>query len=177
MQRLAAVDHQQLQWKQTAFGARDFELRSGEGRVGVLYWPKLLSDRAVAECDGGTWYVERIGFFRHRTVVVEAGSGQEVASFEPDWMGDGDLVLADGRVFHWYKTKTLRDSWALVDNGDNLVLEVHEGMRWFKHEADVVLHVHPESSPELPFLVLVSWYLGYTKIQDTAAAVAATCVA
>jgi hypothetical protein len=36
----------------------------------------------------------------------------------------------------------------------------------------VVLHVHPGSSPELPFLILVSWYLGYTMIQDVAAACA-----
>jgi hypothetical protein len=176
MQRLEAVDHQQLLWKQMGFGARDFELRSGDDLVGVLYWPKLLSDRAVAECAGGKWHIERVGFFRHRTVVVDIDSGLEVASFEPDWLGDGDLALADGRAFQWYKTKALRNSWALVDKDGYLVLEVHEGMAWFKHEADVVLHVDPGSSPGLPFLVLVSWYLGFTKIQDTAAAVAATCV-
>jgi hypothetical protein len=174
--RLETIDYQQLLWKQTGFGARNFELRSGDDLVGVLYWPKLLSDRAVAECASGKWYADQVGLFRHRTVMTDLDSGLEVASFEPGWMGDGDLVLANGHVFQWYKTKALCNSWALVDPGDNLVLEVHEGMRWFKHEADVVLHVHPGSSPELSFLILVSWYLGYTQIQDEAAAVAAACV-
>ena len=175
MEALTAVDTQKLMWKQTGFGARDFELRAGDDLVAQLYWPKLLSDLAVAECAAGTWHIDRLGFFRQRTVVTLPGSDLEIASFEPDWLGDGDLVLADGRVFQWYQTKTLCNSWALVSPDGSLLFEVHEGMRWFKHEADVVLHVAVDAMPELPLLILVAWYLGYTKLQDVAGAVAATC--
>jgi hypothetical protein len=168
---------EQLMWKQTGLGARDFRLCAGDDLVGELYWPKLLSDCAVARCAAGKWHIDRVGFFRQRTVVTEVDSGAEVASFESDWLGDGDLVLADGRLFHWYATRALANSWALADEDDNVLLEIHEGTRWFKHEVGVVLHTNVKVCPELPLLIFVSWYLGYTKIQDAAAAVVATTTA
>ncbi len=172
MQRLERVDCGKLIWKETGWGSRDFELWSGEDLVAVLYWPKWLSDRAVAECAAGKWYFDRVGFFRQLYVVTDANSGAEVACFEPDWLGDGDLVLATGRVFHWCQTKMLCNSWALADEEENAVLEIHESMRWFKHEAEVVPHVQAGSWPELMLLILVSWYLAYNRLTDTAAAVA-----
>jgi len=174
---LASVDLDNLLWKQMGLGARDFELRSGDDLVARLYWPKLLSDRAVAQSAAGTWHIDRLGFFRRRTVVTPAGSDLEIASFEPGWSGDGDLILADGRAFQWYRTKVLRNAWALVDQDDTLWLEVHEGMRWFKHEADVVVHVVPDSAPELSLLILTTWYLVFANLQDSAAVVAATTAA
>lgn len=174
IKKLDSVDRNQLMWKQTAWGARDFELWSNEDLVAVLYWPKLLSDRAVAECAVGRWYVDRPGFFRRRTVVTEAESGVEVASFEAGWLGDGDLVLADGRVFHWFKTKAFRNFWALTGQDDALLIEIHAGLNWFKYEADVLLQRGAESLPELCLLIAATWYLGYMYIQDSAAAAAAT---
>jgi hypothetical protein len=177
MKKLEAVGWQRLLWKQTKFGAYDFELRAGEDLVGVLYWPKFLSERAVAECAAGKWRVDRVGFFRRRTVVTEADSGLEVASFEAGWLGDGDLVLSDGRAFQWYRTKAfLNNAWALADESGNAVLEVKTWMHWFKYRADVALHVEPGARPELPLLVLTAWYLGFMQMQDAAAVVAATCV-
>ena len=175
MKALIAVDTQKLMWKQTGFGARDFELRVGDDLVAKLTWPRLLSDLAVAECATGTWHIDRPGFFRQRTVVTLPGSDLEIASFEPGWLGDGDLVLADGRVFQWYQTKALRYSWALVGPDGDLLFEVHEGTRWFKHEAHVVLHAAVDAMPELPLLILTTWYLGFSQLQDAAGAVAATC--
>jgi hypothetical protein len=177
MKNLASVDLNNLLWKQMGLGARNFELRAGDDLVAVIYWPKLLSDRAVARSAAGIWQIDRLGFFRQRIVVSPAGSDLEIASFEPGWLGDGDLVLTDGRVFQWYRTKALGNAWALADQDDNLLFEVHEGMRWFKHEADVVLHVAVDSMPELLLLILTTWYLAFAYIQDSAAVVAATTAA
>jgi hypothetical protein len=175
VQRLEYVDLGQLIWKQTGFGARDFELGSGDDLVGVLYWPKLLSYRAVAESAEGRWHLDRVGFFRRRVVVTEAGSSLEIASFEPNWFGEGDLVFSDGRMFHWYRTKALCDHWALADESDHVVLEIRAGMRWFKYECDVVLYVGADLASDTTLLILIGWYLLYMKIQDLVVAVAATC--
>lgn len=172
---LTAIDTHNLLWKQMGLGARNFELRAGDELVARLTWPKLLSDRAVAECAAGTWHIDREGFFRLRTVVTQPGSELEIAGFEPDWLGDGDLVLADGRAFQWYRTKALGNSWALADPDERLLFEVHQGTRWFKHEADVELHVAVDALPELPLLILTTCYLGFSQLQDAAGAVAATC--
>jgi hypothetical protein len=164
--------------KQTRFGARDFELHAGDDLVGVLYWPKLLSDRAVAETASGRWHIDRLGFFRDRVAVTDAGSGEELATLAFDIWGDGDLAMANGRVLHWYRTKAfLRNTWALTDEEDTLLLEMEAGMRWFKYQ--VFIDPQPEAGNlgELALWVLVCWYLGYVKMQDAAGAVAATSAA
>ena len=176
MQGLRSVDYRQLMWKQVAFGAREFELRAGDDLVGRLYWPKWLSDRAVARCADGVWLIDRLGFFRDKIVVTDMGSRNKVGSFVPNWLGDGRLSLINGRVYQWYKTKAFSNSWAFVDKNDVVLLEIHDWMRCFKHEADVKLRIGAASLPELTLLVLIGWYLVYMYIQDTAAAVAATCV-
>jgi hypothetical protein len=178
MQRLEATDRQDLMLKQTRFGARDFELYAGDDLVGVLYWPKLLSDRAVAETASGRWHIDRLGFFRDRVAVTDAGSGEELATLAFDMWGDGDLALADGRVLHWYQTKAfLRSAWALTDEQGTLLLEMEAGTRWFKYQ--VYIDLQPEASALRPLApwTLVCWYLGYVKMQDAAAAVAATSAA
>ncbi|MFZ5915408.1 MAG: hypothetical protein ACOYZ7_00560 [Chloroflexota bacterium] len=174
MQRFESVDWGELTWKQTGLGARHFELRAGEELVGVMYWPRLLSQRAVAGCAVGKWHIERVGLLRQRTVVSEADSGREVASFEPGWLGDGDLTLADGQVLRWRCTDCLSHAWALTGERGQAVLEVKTWLHWFKYRADVVLHAALDSRPDLPLLIFVTWYLGFMHIQDVAAVVATT---
>ncbi len=175
MQRLEFTAMQNLMLKQTRFGARDFELHAGDDLVGVLYWPKLLSDRAVAETVDGRWHIDRLGFFRDRVAVTDAGSGAELASLAFDMWGDGDLALADGRIFRWYRTKAfLRNAWALTDEDSTLLLEMEAGMHWFKYQVYVDLQPEAETLGELAHWILVCWYLGYVKLQDAAGAVAAT---
>jgi hypothetical protein len=172
MKELASVDRRILMWRQTRFGARDFELRSGDDLVATMYWPKWLSECAVAEDAENKWCLDRLGLFRRRVVITEADSGVEVASFEPDWRGDGELYSTHGEIYHWYRTKAFRNFWALADGGENVILEVQAGTRRFKYEADVVLPVRSEALPGLSLLIVTTWYLGYMQIQDAAAAAA-----
>lgn len=176
MKGLRSVDHRQLMWKQVAFGAREFELRAGDDLVGKLYWPKWLSDRAVAICADGSWLIDRLGFFRDKVVVTDMGSSTRVGSFIRNWLGDGMLSLVIGREYQWFRTKVFSNSWAFADKNDVVLLEIHDWMRCFKHEAEVKLRIGVTSLPELPLLILIGWYLAYMNIQDAAAAVAAACV-
>jgi hypothetical protein len=177
MKNIKSVDYHQLMWKQTRWGGRYFELLSGEDIIGVLYWPKWLSDRAVVKSGDGKWVIDRVGFFRDRVVVTEVDSGAEVASFEMGWLGDGDVTLANGKVYKWFRTGILSNNWVLEDENGDLVLEIKEWMHWFKHRAQIVLRVGSITRPELPLLIYMSWYLAYMQMQDAAAVVAATTAA
>ncbi len=177
MRGLRSVDYRQLRWKQVAFGARDFELRAGDELVGKLYWPKWLSDRAIAKSADGVWLIDRPGFFRDKVVVTDLGSKVKAGYFIPNWLGDGKLSLINGRAYQWYRTKVFSNSWAFADKNDVVLIEFHEWMRCFKHEAEVKLRIGAVLVPELPLLIHIGWYLAYMNIQDTAAAVAAACVA
>jgi hypothetical protein len=175
MQGLRSVDYRELLWKQVAFGAREFELRAGEDLVGRLYWPKWLSDRAVAKCADGVWLIDRLGFFRDKVVATDMGSRGRVGTFVPNWLGDGKLSLVNGREYQWYRIKAFSNSWAFVDKNDAVLIEFHDWMRCFKHEAEVKLRMGVTSLPEISLLILLGWYLAYMNIQDAAAAMIAAC--
>jgi hypothetical protein len=174
MRRIDSVDLGKLIWKQKQFGAHDFELRSDEELVGSMYWTKWFSDRAIAETADGAWELDRPGFFRDRVLVTERQSGIEIAVFDKGWFGEGTLSLRGGRSMEWHRTKAFCNHWALSNEEDEIILEIREGMRWFKHEADVVLHPGADKESDLPLLILVGWYLVFMSIQDSAAVVAAT---
>jgi hypothetical protein len=127
-------------------------------------------------CSDGVWLIDRLGFFRDKVVVTERASGNQVARFAPNWLGDGMLSHSSGRGYNWYRTKALCNSWAIADKNEAVILEMHDWMRCFKHEAEVKLRIGATSLPELSLLILTGWYLAYMNIQDAAAAMVAVCV-
>jgi hypothetical protein len=137
LHRLKSVDYNQLMWMQTGFGVREFELWSGKDLVGVLYWPKWLSDHAVAECGDGRWILDRVGFFRDRGLAIKAGTEEELARVTFDWAGDSELTLSNGRRYQLFRTGFLNNNWTLSDENEGVVYKLREGMRWFKHDAEV----------------------------------------
>jgi hypothetical protein len=177
LHKLKSVDYNQLMWKQTGLGVREFELWSGEDLVGVLYWPKWLSDVAIAECGDGTWSLDRIGFFRDRAVAFRTGTEEVLANVTFDWAGDCDLTLSDGRRYQLFRTGFLSNNWTLSDENEDVVYKLREGTRWFKHDAEVDLQVGAIMLKELPLLIFLGWYLVYMHLQDGAAAAAAVSAA
>jgi hypothetical protein len=174
MKNIKSVDYHQLQWKQKKWGGSDFELSSGDDRVGVLYWPKWLSDRAVVKSGDGNWIIDRVGFFRDRVIVIDVENGKEVAGVEFGWLGDAEVTLVNGKAYKWYRTGILSNNWIMADENDELVFEIKEWMHWFKHRADIVMRVGSITRPDLPLLIFLSWYLAFMQMQDAAAVVAAT---
>lgn len=166
-----------LVWTQPKWSADRYELRAGEETLGELYWTKCLSDEAIARCGESTWILDRLGFFRDRVAAVERGSGTLAASLTFDWLKDGDLVLADGRSYHWYRTRVFDTAWALADKAGGPVFEIQLGMKWFKHQASVRLWPDAQAIPELGLLLCLGLYLSVCTMQDMAGAVAATTAA
>ncbi len=173
MKEQQSMSPRTLIWKQPKFGVDHYELRAGENLIGELYWTMWLSDRAIARCRYGEWEFDRVGCLRQRVLAIDSRSRLQAASFEIGWLYQGDIHLANGRVYRWCRTKAFRDAWAVVDEKDELVYEIQIGMRWFKHQASVSLAVD-NRYPELDLLVCLGLYLGICSMQDAAAAVAAT---
>jgi hypothetical protein len=177
MTPLEMIAARTLVWTQPKWIADRFELRAGEEVLGELYWTKCLSDQAVARYGNSTWILDRRGFFRDRVVAIEPGTKELAASFTFGWLQDGDLVLADGRSFRWYRTKIFDTAWALVDNADGAVFEIRLGADWFKRKAAVRLWPDAKAKPGLGLLLSLGMYLAICTMQDAAGAVAATSAA
>jgi hypothetical protein len=167
MKRLNEVDLGNLVWTQPRFGLWEFELRAGDELVGTMIWPKWLSDLVEAACGDGRWTIDRTDFFGQRVVMRRGESESVVATLEFDWLREGALACSSGRVFNWHRTRAFCNYWGFVDEQSEMVVEIREAMRWFKHEADVVLHAGAEALPELPLLVLMGWYLCFITLRDS----------
>ncbi len=160
-------------WRQPKFGVDHYQLLDGEKLIGELYWTRWLSDRAIAHCRQTAWEFDRVGCLRQHVVAMDSRTEVQAASFEIGWLYEGDIRVANGRVYRWHSTKAFRNAWAVVDEKDELVYEIEIGTRWFKHEASVFLAVD-NLYPDLDLLVCLGLYLGICTMQDAAAAVAAT---
>ncbi len=172
MKPLESLTETTLLWKQPKWSVDHYELWSGEDQLGELYWTKCLSDEAIARFGGSTWILDRRGFFRDRVVAVEFGSKALAASFTFDWLNDGELLLPDGRAFHWYRTKILDTAWALVQKAGSAVFEIQLGMKWLKHQATVRLSPDAQAIPKLALLLCLGLYLSVCTMHDSAAAAA-----
>jgi hypothetical protein len=119
-----------LIWKQLRFNEDYFELAdniNSEVVYASIDWPKWLSDLAIARSAVGIWHFDRQGWTR-RTITVARSletpsySGMDnqsdflnIANFEVGWFWEGDLVLKNDEIFHWYRTKIFRNAWAMTE--------------------------------------------------------------
>lgn len=163
-----------LVWKQPKWSVDRFELQASGQVLGELWWTKCLSDQAFARYGESTWVFDRTGFFRDRVVAAEPGAKVLTASCTFALLQDGDLVLGNGRSFHWYRTELLDTAWAFADQAGGAVFEIRLGMRWFKYEASVRLWPAAQALPELGLLLCLGMYLSVCSMQDMGAVVAGT---
>jgi hypothetical protein len=177
MMPLESLTTTTLVWHQPKWSADRYELRAGQEVLGELYWTKFLSDQATARCDGSTWVLDRRGFFRGRVIATEPGSERVVARLDFEWLKDGNLILADGRSFRWWRTKIFDTAWALADGAGGEVFEIHLGMKWFKVQATVRLGPEARAIPELGLLLCLGMYLSVCTMQDYAAVAGAATTA
>jgi len=98
MRKISALVDHGIVWQQLLGFKSEFELRFGDDLVGTMKLPKMLSSSAVFQCEEGSWTIERLGFLSSKTVVRNAASGAEIATYVGRaWKGGGTLTLLDGR--------------------------------------------------------------------------------
>jgi hypothetical protein len=174
---LEAIGKKSLLCRQTKFGAFDFELFLGDDLIGRMYWPKWLSDEAVATCADGDYLINRLGFFAHRAVMLDMETEREVATVNIKWLGDCEITFHDGRTFQLFQTKAFCEHWVLSDENDETVIEIKPGTHWFKYVVEIDLHAKSGQTAAAPSLIMLCWYLIFMNTQDAAAAVVASSVA
>lgn len=174
MKSLANLAYKNLLWKQPKFAVDHFQLFAGDDLIAYIYWTKWFSDRAVARCSQGNWAFDRVGFFRRRVIVTQADADEVLASLDLGWLNEGQVKLANGHLFDWYRTGAWGNNWIMAEEEGGILFKIYFGMHWFKHQARVIMDSGVKKIPELPLLLCLAMYLGFCNIQDTAGAVAAT---
>ncbi|MBN1933859.1 MAG: hypothetical protein JW934_04290 [Anaerolineae bacterium] len=151
---------QLLKWLQPNIFKMEYELRAGDEPVATLRFRSAFGTLATAESADGCWTFKRVGCFQNRVTARTCDSETDLATFNNNtWKNGGTLILVDGCEFpvtsNFWQTK-----WGLS----------HQS-------AEVNVLPAGEDLPELPWMILLGWYLAVMMHTDAIAASVTTMVA
>lgn len=175
MKRLAELIGTELKWEQPNAMKMEYDLHAGEGNeiAATLKFRSAFGSLATAECADGCWTFKRVGFFQTRVTIRRCDSDEESASFHNNtWMHGGTLELSDGRSYR-ASTNFWMTKYQFLTAADDVLLEYRK-IGGFLHFSSFV-DINPAAAliPELPWMVILGWYLTILLHQDSAAVTAA----
>jgi|RhiMethySRZTD1v2_1073278.scaffolds.fasta_scaffold16088_12 hypothetical protein len=166
------VGHE-LSWTQPRFLASGFELTRAGDVIGRLTFRSAWGSLATAEIDDGCWSFKRLGFLKTRVSVRACDAEEELGVFRNNtWKGGGTLELARGPMIQ-ANTNMWHSKYEFVGAGDEVLLTYHTH-RSFKLSGEMQILPPARNLPELPWLVMLGWYLAVMMYRDDSAAVVAT---
>ncbi len=159
MRRIEELIGHELRWERPHALKMEYELRDASDRVATLRFRRLLGSLATGESADGYWTFKSVGFLQTRATIRTSGSDQELAVFRNNtWTGGGTLELPDGRRYG-ASTNLWTTSYAFTDPvGEPLVqYRRPHGLSLMPS----VVEIHPAAArlDELPWLVMLGWYL------------------
>jgi len=177
MKRLSEVIGRDLKWIQPHALKQEYELRADDEVVATLHFKTTFGSLATAESADGCWTFKRVGFWHPAVTIRACGDEIDLAVFKNrTWNNGGTLELPDGRKYlanlNFWATR-----YEFTTETDEVLLRYTSigGMAHFSAKVDVMLDF--ARLAELPWLVMLGWYLPILVYWDSAAAIAATSAA
>jgi len=165
--QMSALAGQGMTWSQPDWKKGAYELHLGEARVATLRFRSMWGTLATGETAEGQWTFKRVGFFQNRVTVRALDSDADIGQFVNDWNMGGTLELPDGRRYRG-NTNLWMTSFALKNESDQPLVSFRRigGMASLSAAVDIEpagAHVR-----ELPWLLLLGWYVAVNLHQDAA---------
>ena len=180
MEPLVNAKDLELFWVQPAALKRSFILRSGERIFGSLVFRSAFGSLADAISCKDSWTFKRVGFFSPRVTIRRAGSGIDIANYQPKWTGtEGSLLFSGGRSYLWRVANFWATRYTFSDSQGNELVTYRSGSdeqklsNLIKQQAQVEIALQAWQLPEVDLLVILGWYLVILQ-QEDASAVAVT---
>ena len=160
----------EMRWTQPRTFAREYELRTDQV-VGTLTFPSMFGSLARGESSDGCWTFKRLGFISTIVTIRPCHSNQNVAVFRNNtWSSGGALEFPDGRSYlansNFWQTRYS------IHTVEEAPLITFDRVRGISHlSSDVEIHEAARSLPELPWLIMLGWYLTVMQYSDSIAVV------
>jgi hypothetical protein len=174
MMKMTELIGRELKWVQPNALKMEYELHAGDRTAATLRFRSSLGSFATAKSADGTWTFKRIGFWRTRVTVRAEGAESDLGVFKNNtWHGGGTLELPDGRTFP-ANTNFWATSYEFTsEKGEALI--VYRKIGGLLHLSSAVeITAQAKSLAELPWMVMLGWYLSVMMHMDSAAVAAAT---
>lgn len=173
MRRIAELSGLELKWEQPNSFKMEYALFAGDEVAAALNFRSSFGSFATAESADGCWTFKRVGFFQTHVSIRTCYSETDIASYRNNtWRNGGTLELPDGRCYR-ASTNFWMTQFDFCDETEDVLFSYHK-IGGFIHRSSYV-NIFPNALvvPELPWMVLLGWYLTIMMQQDAAAASAA----
>jgi hypothetical protein len=168
MKKIADLIERELTWSQPRAFKMEYELRAGEELAATLRFRTMVGTMATGESADGCWTFKRVGFWHPRVTIRARDSEQEIAVFRNNtWQSGGTLELPDGRHLQ-ASTNFWATRFAFTGPGDEPLVEFTTGM--IRPSATVTVRPSAARLTELPWIVMLGWYLVVMMQSDATAA-------
>jgi hypothetical protein len=168
---LSGFAGQTLTWTQTVWGVNDYELHAGAQLVATLYFPPtwgVKRSAATGETSDGCWMFNSL--WGGDASISTCGAANEVGRFTRDKRNTGAVDLPGGRqlllvpLTNWMSRPVVREFQ--TGSGVPLVrLTSTPGMT--RRSGTVLIHPAAANLPELPWAVILMWFLAIAAASDT----------
>ena len=158
MRKIIELVDQPIEWVQPRALKMHYELRASDELVATLRFRSSFGSFATGESADGCWTFKRVGFWQTRVTVRLCGGHTDIASFKNNtWSGGGTLELCDRRVFR--ATTNLWQTKLEFQNESNKTLIQFKSSGLLHQSAKVEIQPSGVRTPELPFIMMLGWYL------------------
>jgi hypothetical protein len=170
MKKLAELRDLELKWVQPNTFKQEYELHAGGEVAATLRFRSSFGSFATGKSADGAWTFKRVGFFRTSVTIRTADSETDLAVFKNNtWKNGGTLHLPDGRLFHADSNFWMTKYGFHTENSEDLVR--YRKIGGPLHLSAVVEITHAARDlTELPWLVMLGWYLAVMMHHDASAA-------
>jgi len=166
LQQIRAFAGRELKWVRPSLMSLDYELQHAEECIGTLRFRSSWGTLATAESGEGCWTFKRVGFMQTSATIRACGSEAEIAAFRNHaWTGGGALELPDGREYransNFWMTK-----FGFTTAAGEPVVEFQQIGGLLKLSATVEIHPDATAIAELPWMVMLGWYITVLQHRD-----------
>jgi hypothetical protein len=165
---LSGLVGQGMIWSKPTPGWRSgpYELRLGEERLATLKFRRLWGTFATGETAEGRWTFKRVGFFQNRVTVRAESSEAEAGVFVNNWKMGGTLELPDGRRYLG-NTNFWMTQFGFTNAAGQPLVSYRRIGGMTSLSAAVEIEPAGAELRELPWLVLLGWYVAVMLHQDS----------
>jgi hypothetical protein len=168
MRKMDELRGVELKWVQPKAFKQEYELQAGGEIAATLRFRGSFRSFATAQAADGVWTFKRAGFSRTRVLIRIVGSKTDLAVFKYNmWKRGGTLEIPGGRRYRadsnfWMTRYAFHD-----ESSEDLVRYGRIG--GVLHRSSIV-EIDPAAvkRPELPWLVILGWYLVVMMHRDAA---------
>ena len=168
--RLNDIRHRSLTWNQPHTFKREYELLADEEPVATLTFASMFGSLAKGRSADGCWTFKRQGFLATHVTIRECDSAENLAIFRNNtWSGGGTLELPDGRKYiansNFWLTR-----YAIQTTGETPLITFDHVSGMLHLSSTVIIEDAARDLRELPWLVMLGWYLTVMQHGDAATA-------